>query len=51
MDLDRDYYMTAQQAMELQLIDEILVKPTPALKPRNNMQPIPAKAGIQELTC
>ena len=31
-DLDRDYYMTAQQAMEYKLIDEILVKPTPAPK-------------------
>ena len=27
-----DYYMTAQQAMEYKLIDEILVKPTPAPK-------------------
>ena len=31
-DLDRDYYMTAKQSMEYGLIDEILVKPTPAPK-------------------
>jgi ATP-dependent Clp protease protease subunit len=27
-DLDRDYYMTAEQAKEYKLIDEILVKPS-----------------------
>jgi ATP-dependent Clp protease protease subunit len=31
-DLDRDYYMTAEQAKEYKLIDEILVKPAKDIK-------------------
>jgi ATP-dependent Clp protease protease subunit len=33
-DMDRDYFMTAQQAKEYGLIDEILVKPTKEAKAR-----------------